>query len=94
MRVYQNKEKVFINVYVVPRSSKAEIAGIYDDCLKIKLKSAPLDNKANEELIIFLAEKLKVPKKNIEIFKGHTQRKKVVSVTGCNIKLINNLTGL
>lgn len=87
----EKNEKVTITIYVVPRSSKSEIVGIYNDCLKIKLKAAPIDNAANEELINFLAEKLKIQKKNIGIISGTRQKKKVVSVTGCDTNDIHNL---
>lgn len=85
----ENKNNLLVNVYIVPRSSRSEIVGIYNDCLKIKLKSPPVDGAANEELVRFLAEKLKVPKRNIEIIKGHRQKKKVVSIHGCNVKYIH-----
>ena len=81
----ENKNKLTLNVYVVPRSSKSGIVGIYNGCLKIKLKSPPVDNAANEELVRFLAEKLDVPKKNVEIIKGHTQKKKIVLLVGCDL---------
>ncbi|MBI3591724.1 MAG: YggU family protein [Candidatus Melainabacteria bacterium] len=84
---FQEKNNTFIlNIYVIPRSSKSEIVGIYNDSLKIKLKAPPVDNAANEELIKFLSEKLKIPKSKIEIVKGHGQKRKVVSVDGCNIE--------
>lgn len=76
----ESKNRLTINIYVVPRSSKSEIVGIYNNCLKIRLKSPPVDNAANEELIRFLADKLKIPKKNIEIIKGHNQKKKIISI--------------
>lgn len=76
----ENKNSLILNIYVVSRSSKSEIIGIYNDCLKIKLKSPPVDNAANEELVRFLANKLKIPKSNIEIIKGHNQRKKIISI--------------
>ena len=86
----ENKNNLKLNIYVVPRSSKSEIVGIYNDSLKIKLKSPPVDGAANEELIRFLAEKLEVPKSRIEIISGHKQRKKVVSVAGA----LNTIKGL
>lgn len=87
-----NKDGVLVSIIVLPRSSKSEIVGIYNDFLKIKLKSPPVDNAANEELIRFLAERLKISKKNIEIIKGHRQKKKVVSVKGLDLTKINDLT--
>lgn len=74
---------LILNIYVVPRSSRTEIVGIYNDCLKIKLKSPPVENAANEELIRFLAKRLKVPRQNIEIIAGEKQKRKVISVNGC-----------
>ena len=88
---YEKDGVVVLNVYVVPRSSKSGIVGVYNNCLKIKLKALPQDNAANEELIRFLANKLNMPKKSIEIIKGHRQKKKIVSIKEYNIQAINNL---
>lgn len=84
----ENKNGLTLNIYVVPRSAKSEIVGIYNDYLKIKLKSPPVDNAANEELVRFLADKLKIPKSNIKIIKGHNQKKKIISVVGCDLNKI------
>ena len=90
----ENKDGLTINIYVVPRSSKSEIVGIYNDSLKIKLKSPPVDNSANEKLVRFLADKLKISKKNIEIIKGHKQKKKVVCVHRSNLVTVKTLLPL
>ena len=89
----ENKNGLTLNIYVIPRSSKSEVMGIYNDCLKIKLKSPPVDNAANEELIRFLADKLKIPKKNIEIISGHKQKRKVVCVKGSGLITVKTLVG-
>ena len=80
-----NKDNVTINIYVVPRSSRSEVVDIYNDCLKIKLKSPPVDNAANKELIRFLADTLKIPKSTIDIIKGKHQKKKVIVIEGCSL---------
>ena len=74
---------VILSIYVAPRSSKTEVAGVYNNSLKIKIKSPPVDNAANQELIRFLAEKLRIPERDIEIIKGHSQKKKIVCINGC-----------
>ena len=84
----QNKNNLTINIYVVPRSSRSEIVGIYNDCLKIKLKSPPVDNAANEELVRFLADKFKIPKKNIELISGFKQKKKTILINNIDVKNI------
>lgn len=80
-----------LNIYAVPSSSKSEVIGTYNDLLKIKLKAPPVDNKANEELVRFLAKVLKVPKSNIEIVSGHRCKKKVICIVGYDAKTIHNL---
>ena len=75
----------------MPRSSKSEIVDIYNNSLKIKLKSPPVDNAANEELVRFLADKLKISKKNIEIISGHKQKKKVVYIKGSKLSTVIKL---
>lgn len=87
----ENKNQILLNIYVIPRSSRTEIVGIHDNHLKIKLKSPPVDNEANEELIRFISKKLNVPKSNIEIIKGNNQKRKTISIAGCEYKMIKGL---
>lgn len=87
----EKNNNLTINIYVIPRSSESKIVGIYNDSLKIKLKSPPIDNAANKELVRFLAERLKISKRNVEIVKGHTQKRKVVWVKGLDLAEIKNL---
>jgi uncharacterized protein (TIGR00251 family) len=85
------KDRINLSVYVVPRSSKTEVIGLYGDFLKIKLKSPPVDNEANEELIRYISEKLKISKSNIRIVSGQTQKKKILSLFGGTIDKIKTL---
>lgn len=87
----QDRSNVLLNIYVVPRSSKTETVGEYDGYLKIKLKSPPVDNAANEELIRFLADKLKVSKKSIKILRGLSQKRKTLCIKDSNLDKIQEL---
>ena len=69
-------------VHVVPRSRKNEISGRYGQAVKIRLTAPPVEGKANEALIEFLAKRLDVPKRNIEILSGASSRDKMVCVFG------------
>ena len=84
----ENKGRILVSVYATCRSSKSELAGIYNNSLKIKLKSSPINNAANEELVSFLAEKLKLPKRNIEIVRGHKRKQKLISIAGISMNLL------
>jgi len=59
-----------IQVQIQPRSSKDQIIGIHNGRLKIKISAPPVDGKANQNLIEFIAKALGVSKSKIEIVKG------------------------
>lgn len=70
-----------ITVRVLPRSSKNEVAGpMADGALKIKLTTAPVDGKANKELIKLLADYFRVAKSKIKIAAGATGRNKIIEI--------------
>jgi len=69
-----------ILVKVVPYSSRTEIVEEKENYLKIKLKAAPVQGKANAELIKFLAKKYQVSKSQVEIIKGLTSKDKLIRI--------------
>lgn len=70
-----------IAIRVTPRASRNEIVEILSDrTVRIRLTAPPVEGKANEALIDFLAEVLDVPRSNIEIVAGINGRDKLVSV--------------
>lgn len=69
-----------LKVKVLPRSSRSEIVGYQGDMLKVKLRSAPVDNAANDELIELLSDALNKPKSYIKIKYGHAARVKTVHI--------------
>ena len=54
--------------------------GVQDDVLKIKLHAQPIEGKANEALVRFLADMLDVPKSAVTITHGHTGRRKTIEI--------------
>lgn len=71
---------IIIQVKIVPKSKCNEIIGYENDILKIRIKAAPEKNKANKELIYFLAKKLSIPQSNIIILSGETCRIKKIKI--------------
>jgi len=67
-------------VKVKPNSQQQKIEELEDGSLNIHLKSPPVDNKANEELIKLLAKKFDVPKSSIRIKSGVTSRQKLITI--------------
>jgi uncharacterized protein (TIGR00251 family) len=67
-------------VKVKPNSKQQSIAEQPDGSLTIHLKSPPVDGKANQELIVLLAKKFKVPKSAIAIKSGLSSKNKLVEI--------------
>ncbi|MGM0424122.1 MAG: DUF167 domain-containing protein [Thermodesulfobacteriota bacterium] len=68
-------------LWVQPGAKKTAIAGSYQGRLKIKLSSKPVQNRANQELLSFLAARLGLKKNNLALESGQGSRKKVVSIS-------------
>ncbi len=76
-----------LSLSVIPKSGRSELK--FDGkTIKVWLKSAPEDGKANDELVRTLADKLSIPKKYIRIVRGFSSRKKVVDILGVTWKEI------
>lgn len=71
---------ITIKVRVQPKASKNEIAGIFDDALKVTLTAPPVDNEANKALCAFLAKRLKISRGSVSVIGGATGRNKVVAI--------------
>jgi uncharacterized protein (TIGR00251 family) len=69
-------------IRVQPRARKNAIIGELGDALKLALTAPPVEGRANEACIEFLAELLKVPRSSITIAAGETSRNKVIRITG------------
>jgi len=69
-------------IRVQPRARKNAILGEIGDALKLGLTAPPVEGRANEACIEFLAEFLKVPRSSVTIAAGQTSRNKVVRVRG------------
>lgn len=71
-----------VKARVIPRASKNQIQGALGDALKIRLQAPPVDGKANEALVRFLAEILKWPARKISLLSGETGRTKRILLSG------------
>ncbi len=78
---------VRLAVQITPNAKKAEVIGVLDDVLKIRLQAQPIEGKANEALIRYLADMLDVPKSAITITHGHTNKRKLLDITARDITL-------
>lgn len=79
--LHPQEDAVIIDVLVSPRASKTRIVAVHDARLKIQLAAPPVDGKANDLLVRFLADTLDVSKAQIEIVGGQSGRRKTVRLS-------------
>jgi uncharacterized protein (TIGR00251 family) len=82
VQVREKDGAVSFAVRVQPRASRDEIAGEWQDALKIRLTAPPVDDRANEALRRLLAARLKVPLSAVRIAAGERSRTKRVEIQG------------
>jgi uncharacterized protein (TIGR00251 family) len=69
-------------VHVQPRASRSEIVGEHGGALKVRLAAPPVDNAANEALVAFIADTLGLPRRQVRLVSGATNRRKLLEIDG------------
>ena len=81
----QEKDTVIIQVYIQPGAKRTEIAGLHGEALKIRLASPPIEGRANDMLIKYIAVLFNVPIRQVELKRGDKSRHKKIAIQGSNI---------
>jgi len=67
-------------VSVVPGAARTEPVGLHGDALRVRLAARPIDGKANEVLLSWLASELGCPRRDVTLLRGPTSRRKHVAL--------------
>jgi len=73
-------------LYVQPGAKRSEVIGLHGDALKIRLAAPPIEGRANEALLRFIAGSFNVPLRNVKLKQGTLSRHKVVLVNSSKLK--------
>lgn len=74
-------DALILDIHVQPRASHDAVAGPHGERLKIRISAPPVDGKANQHLIGFLARLCAVPRSRVELVRGGSGRDKRVRIT-------------
>lgn len=74
------QEIIRLQVQVMPNAKRTAVAGMHGDALKIRLQAQPIEGKANEALVRFVAEVLNLPKSGVSVSHGQTSRRKLLEI--------------
>ena len=78
----ETPEGVVLSVRAQPRSSKAGIDGLIGDAVKVRVRCAPVDGKANKELVETLADEFGIAKSSVVFKGGETSKNKRLLLRG------------
>lgn len=73
---------IVLHVRVEPRSSRSGVVGPYGEGLKVKLKSPPVEGRANRELVDILSKEYNIDRKDVQIVSGVNSKNKIVRLKG------------
>jgi uncharacterized protein (TIGR00251 family) len=79
---------VRLEVYIQPRASKTELAGMHDGVIKIRIAAPAVENAANRALIDFIAQHLGIAKRCVRVVSGGASRRKVLEIDGVTANVI------
>jgi uncharacterized protein (TIGR00251 family) len=79
-----------LSLRIQPGAKKNAILGLYSEgehaALKVALQAPPIEGRANEALIAFLADLLRQSRSKIKLLSGTTSRGKVLLLSGMDIQ--------
>jgi uncharacterized protein len=84
--IRQTSDGVTLAIRAQPGARKSAINGVYGEGpgaqLKIAVHAPPLEGRANEALILFLAEFFSLPRIRVQLIAGESSRSKIFLLHG------------
>jgi len=71
-----------LRFHVIPNAKTDKVIGEHGGAIKVKLRAAAVEGKANAALRRFLAEELNVAQQAIVLERGRTSRNKLIHIDG------------
>jgi hypothetical protein len=81
---------VSFTVRLQPKAKKTALVAELDGALKVAVTAPPIEGRANEALIRFLAELLKVARSSVTIAAGASSRNKVIRIEGLTAEQVRS----
>lgn len=72
---------VIVDIHVIPNAAFTQADGMHDGSLRVRLHAPPVDGKANLALMAWLADTLGVAKRDVELVRGQTSKRKQLRVS-------------
>ena len=83
-----------INVRAQPRSSRSGLDGVVGDALKVRVRAAPVDGKANREIVETLADAFGLPRRDVVFKGGETAKTKRILLRGMTLSGLSSIPSI
>ena len=69
-----------LTVAVVPGARRTGADGLHDGALRVRLVARPVEGRANQALLQWLADELHLPRRAVRLVRGDTARRKQLAI--------------
>lgn len=73
-------DHLILSLTVQPGAKSTEIVGVYGDTLKLRVQAAPVEGKANQVLLNWLARELGISRQALILMRGANTRRKQIAI--------------
>lgn len=80
--VEHDGDDLVLTLRVQPRAKNDAIVGPHGDAIRVRITAPPVEGKANDHLVRFLAKRFCVHRRDITLVSGESGRDKRVRITG------------
>jgi uncharacterized protein (TIGR00251 family) len=77
-----------VALWIQPRASRDEVVGERDGAIAIRLQAPPVDGAANAALVRFIAARLGMAPRDVQLVRGLSGRRKWVTVAGLEAAVV------
>jgi len=71
---------LLLNIHVQTRAKEGAITGLHGERLKLRIHAPPVDNKANQHIVNYLANEFNVKQSDIKLISGLKHRDKQMRI--------------
>lgn len=90
----QRNNGLILSLHIQPGAKSNQVVGIVGEALKIKIAAPSVEDKANIELVQYLASLFNVSKGQIKIKRGLKSRHKIIEVIGYEVEAVQWIVDL
>jgi uncharacterized protein (TIGR00251 family) len=81
--IYKNLSRIYLVVKAKPGNKRQGVSNISDEAVQVCINAPPVDGKANAALVAYFSDIFDLPKSEVVLEKGGTNKHKLISIADC-----------